>query len=501
MKRVVRQNHQPRQRSSGWLARVGRSVLHLGVWNKTVGLICIIGLCGALSLGDPLWLGVALFLAAVFDFQKRLDDGLPLVQVAGLIAVLQWVVGPVLAYRTDYDFGRYFMRVESDAYFSYVLPATSAFLIGLHLFGSRVNQRVLFARIPSEQGLVVGLLLNGCALAAEVAARMAPSSLSFVFFLLAQLRYVGMLYLFCWNSLWKWPVIAFFLLPLLLGSAESAMFHSLLIWGGILFCYWYALRKRQIYQKWVLLLVAALGAFTIQAVKGSYRAKVWHGEKGSLLDEATTFWSDWSNVTVDDTWGNVISRMNQGWIIAAIMANVPAAEPFAEGETIVEAARSALLPRFLDPDKAGGGGRSSFLRFTGLPLGQGTAMGISPLGESYANFGGYGGIVTLFVYGGLFGLIVTYCFRYASKHPDFIFWVPLVFYQSIKAESDFVTVLNQLSKGGVLAFACYWMMHYLLSPASKAPVPGIPSRTHGTQSGKPRHPHATISARSERHPE
>jgi len=41
---------------------------------------------------------------------------------------------------------------------------------------------------------------------------------------------------------------------------------------------------------------------------------------------------------------------------------------------------------------------------------------------------------------------------------QFLFWLPLIFYKAIKAETEFVTVLNQLTKGSLVAFTLHWLM-------------------------------------------
>jgi len=148
--------------------------------------------------------------------------------------------------------------------------------------------------------------------------------------------------------------------------------------------------------------------------------------------------------------------LNQGWIISAVIDHVPAEEPYADGETLKEAAKSALLPRFLAPDKKEAGGRENFRRFTGLEIGNETSMGISPLGEAYANFGNLGGTLLMMGFGGFFAVLFKLSLKFVAKQPAFFFWLPMLFYQSVKAETEFLVVLNQLSKGTVIALSLYY---------------------------------------------
>ena len=81
-----------------------------------------------------------------------------------------------------------------------------------------------------------------------------------------------------------------------------------------------------------------------------------------------------------------LPRMNQGGVVSRVMAHTPVAEPFANGETIVDTFIAVFLPRFLAPNKKKAGGRENYQRFTGFEIRPGTSINISPLGEMWANF-------------------------------------------------------------------------------------------------------------------
>ena len=183
---------------------------------------------------------------------------------------------------------------------------------------------------------------------------------------------------------------------------------------------------------------------------------------------------------------NVIARLNQGWIISAVIRNVPKSEDYANGETLVDALFGAFVPRFLAPDKVKAGGQVNFRRFTGMNIADSTSMAISPLGEAYANFGPRGGVLLIFGFGALFSLLYSFCLRYVVKHPAFLFWIPLIFYQAIKAETEFATVLNQLSKGAVVAFGLYWVITTYMMPFFFPPQARRRRRVAGVAAGSDR---------------
>jgi hypothetical protein len=446
------------------LSRAARALESRGAGAVSLGLILGIGFCGGFQLLPNGVLCTGLLGVVFYEFQKRLDQGLPLMQVAGILAVLQWVIGPYLSYNAVMVEGRYSMYVEEAQYFAFALPGTAAYLLGLLAFGYSIRQKEIVRSMDRRGYFELGIALNIAAIAARIVGGVAPGGLAFAFHLLSQVGYVGTIYLLFSKSPFRWPLILLSLLQLVRGSAESAMFHDMILWVALMFCYWYGTKSHSTTGKLALLSAVGLALFSIQAVKEDYRAKVWQGEEASFTEHIIDFWTGKKSVSKDEVMSNVIARLNQGWIISAVIRNVPDSEDFANGETLVDAFYGAFVPRFLAPDKAKAGGQVNFRRFTGLNIADSTSMAISPLGEAYANFGPRGGVALIFGFGMIFSLLYSLCLRYVVKHPAFLFWIPLIFYQAIKAETEFATVLNQLSKGAVVAFGLYWVITTHLMP-------------------------------------
>jgi hypothetical protein len=456
--------HSKRSKFIRLLSRAALALESRGASAVSLGLILFIGFCGGFQLAPNGMLCFGLLGVVFFEFQKRLDQGLPLMQVAGILSVLQWVIGPYLSYSTELVEGRYSMYVDEAQYFSFALPGTAAYLLGLLAFGYSIRQKEIVRSMDRRGYFELGIALNVAAVAAGVVGGRAPGGLAFAFHLLSQIGYVGTIYLLFSKSPFRWPLILLSLLQLVRGSAESAMFHDMILWVALMFCYWYGTKSHSTTGKLALLSAVGLGLFSIQAVKEDYRAKVWHGQDASFTGHIIDFWTGNEPVSGDEVLSNVIARLNQGWIISAVMNTVPKSVDYANGETIVDAFYGAFVPRFLAPDKAKAGGQVNFRRFTGLDIADSTSMAISPLGEAYANFGPQGGVALIFGFGMIFSLLYSFCLRYIVKHPAFLFWIPLIFYQAIKAETEFATVLNQLSKGAVVAFGLYWLITKHLMP-------------------------------------
>lgn len=466
-------------RQSRWKSWIRHALERRGASTFGISLIIVTGIMGMFQL-LPNGMSVFVTLAVVlFEFQKRLDQGVPLLQLTGLIAVLQWLVGPVLNYSSDMSFGRYSMYVPEDVYFSFAIPATTFFVSIMLVTGASVKQKNLLQSVKRNNFLTIGVCLNLAAIGADLAAPYAGGGLQFFFFLLSQTRYIGALYFLFSRSPLRLILAAASCFSLFSMSLAVGMFHDLILWTSIIFCYWFAQRRWPVQIKLFVLGLSAAVLFSIQVIKQEYREKIQLNEDPSIISLAVSYVTPGGKAWETDSLKMVITRLNQGWIISAVMANVPENEPFAEGATITEAVLVSLAPRFLWSDKKIAGGRDNFMKFTGLQIGRGTSMAISPLGEAYANFGVLGGTIFLCFFGAGFSLFYYGTLRYALKHPTFLFWIPLIFYQAIKAESEISVVLNQLTKGAFVAFTGHYLVGLIfpvryLEPTIPVVTQGLP---------------------------
>lgn len=439
------------------------SLLRLILEKQSASLygLVLVALCGLLGMTQAIaneLLVPVIVLVVMYEFQKRLDQGVPLLQLTALIAVLQWLLGPVLAYNSSNLFDRYDMYVTEDVYFRYALPATAFYVAVMLAVGASVKQRQLMQNLDRKNFVTIGIALNIISLGAAVAAPRFAGNVQFLLFLLSQLRYVGGLYLLFSRHELRLLMFGASLSPLLITSLSSGMFHDMILWFAIIFCYWFAQRKWLFAVKMLILFSAAFAMFSIQVVKQEYRQKMSKGEPASIVTLLGEYITPGGKAWENNAISLAVTRLNQGWIISAVMEHVPLEEPFCDGETLKDAVVSALVPRFLMPDKMTAGGRVNFRRFTGLEIADSTSMGISPLGEAYANFGEFGGTIVMVCYGAAFSGMFYLALLNVIRRPAFFFWLPLIFYQSIKAETEFVVVLNQITKGGLVAIVMYYLV-------------------------------------------
>jgi hypothetical protein len=173
----------------------------------------------------------------------------------------------------------------------------------------------------------------------------------------------------------------------------------------------------------------------------------------------------------DDVIPNLVVRINQGWIISSIMDYIPAQKDFVRGETVRESLEAAIYPRFLKKDKAKSGGQRNMLLYAGITLNQNTSMDISQVGEAWANYGMWGGILMMLCMG-LFMAVVFWIIEVrALKNPELILWIPFLFLQVVKAETSLVTMLNHLIKAALITWFFFLPpVQYLLTSIRDEPV-------------------------------
>jgi len=404
-------------------------------------------------------MGVALFIFFSLKFFFELGKTIEIRDLIITIALLQWIIGPLLKYYLSPDDIFYYMAVPEEEYISFAFPASLFFIIGLYFPG-------LYKRLDSDYHIKmthqllkkypnIDLILVGVGVIAGIAEDFVPISIRFFVFLLGGARFVGLFFLVLNDRKFKWQIFVAVLFWLFIETVRDAIFHELLLWLIFLFIILAFLYRFRTKQKLFFLIPLIVLAVLIQSLKFYFRAElgsyVGSFDRAGLFTEMVTKELQSGDKTF--SYGNfdaAIDRINQGWIVARIMRYTPYYEPFANGETIVDGIEASLVPRFLNPNKAQAGGRDNFERFTGKKLSDNTSMGLSPLGEAYANFGINGGIFFMFMLGLFYNFYMFILLRMTSRFPSLILWLPLLFLQVVKAETDFVVVLNHLVKATVV---------------------------------------------------
>ena len=406
-------------------------------------------------------IGLGIVVIVGIRFIQRLGQSVPILELMLLIAGLQWIIGPWIEYNFPTNHYKYYMYVPESTYMAIIVPAYGLFVLGV-LLGL---QKKGLGSIPVAQlqrykqyGVMIFLIGVGFDL---ISSRL-PGTLAFFGFIVANFKFAGAIILFFSEDPKLKKIFYFSLVYLFVRAVQAAMFHDLVLWSVFFYMFW-ALKfqpsKQQIYGT---IVVGLLSLSTLQTIKAAYRAKVWEGFQGNKLELFATLFVEAlffeeSQSTGDDLSGEENNvRLNQGWIISAILDEIPSRVPFQKGSTITEAVMASISPRFLNPNKKQAGGKENFEKFTGLSLGKNTSMGISIVGEAYGNFGKWGGMLFM----GVWGWFLAWYWKLLSKQIQnnllFLAFLPIIFLQVVKAETELVVVLNHLIKASIVVFLFFW---------------------------------------------
>jgi len=409
-------------------------------------------------------LGVGLFSFLLWRILLELGNGFPFDTLIALVASLQWIIGPILAYSGWSNHYKYHIYVDEAEYMSLAVPGIYCFSIGLFLMRRRSDSwffPVQIAKIHElmarHKSLPMYFIATGVCF--SVLRGWTPPVLNFPMFVLSNIKYIGIIYMLFSDHRQKWLIMGIGIVFTALSSLQHAMFHDLLLWSVILMMYACVIARPSISQKLLFLVIVVAMSISIQLVKRDFREYVWKGYEGNKIALFADLLEDkLADTTSEGTAGAIepmVIRINQGWIVSRIMERVPDHIPYAGGETVKDALKATLLPRFLAPGKTKAGGKKNYEQFTDYTLNN-TSMGISLLGEGYANYGTTGALIFLFITGLAVSSIIHFVRRASFNYPALILWIPLILLHAIKAETELVVVLNYVVKSAILTFLFLW---------------------------------------------
>jgi hypothetical protein len=433
--------------------------------------VLVLGIAGAAAFmtisfyeKDSWWIGFGIFVTiAVLMHTFMIARDVPWIPgMVAAVALIQWVIAPWAAYYVPPDASVFDMVLRPNEYFAYAVPATILFTVGLYLPMWRVGRYTRDKRPFNEPTTFRSTcdVMIGIGTVAFLVLPSMPMAYHYSVELLTYLAFVGAYGLMLVDRKgWGWRLL--FVLGIRMAiSTGSGLFHEFMLWlaySAALFIY-----ARRVRLRTVLLILAVGGFFVgvLDEAKLAFRKAIavapdmTVGQRFAQLGEAVV---DQAQQPVETFTGPALShfvtRLNQGWIIARVMYWVPSNEPYANGETIVNAFRIAFVPRILDPGKYEAGGVEYFERFTGFRLYNNTSMNLSVAGEMYANFGALGGFAGVFLFGFGLGMIYRLFAQAAQKSVLWWAWAPYVLLYAMMAENGIGEGVNQFAKSFLVMIA------------------------------------------------
>ena len=427
------------------------------LWLASITFVALLGLA---RTDVTLWPAMGLlFTSLVFGHMcMTASRFVAFPDLIALAACLQWVVAPWLADAYPPTLPMFRNSLPASEYLQYALPATIAIWVGLHLLPSRYLDRhawspALEPLTPRVRRTLDGIILLG--LAARIFSSSAPPALAFLVYLLASFRFFAALGWMVTRTP-GWPIrVAVVFALLLFEQTAAGVFYLAVHWGGY-FVLVYAFMARWRWKLGVLVVAGLVLLGGLQQIKPAYRERIqatWYEPVDAVRLFGSMVWDrvrGENQPDVQSDFGDTLVRFNQGWIISRIMAHVPREEPYARGQTIADAIMFSILPRFLFPDKASGVSHVIFTQYTGVVLGDNTNMGLGIIGEMYANFSFWGGIVATFLYGLLLGGV--FCFFASRAQLNPLWWAvgSIVLLPAVEPGINIEDISNHVVKGAIV---------------------------------------------------
>lgn len=392
-----------------------------------------------------------------------LGNRIVLLEIISLIAVLEVLFVPVVHYR----FAPASMPIPEVDYFSYALPAVVGFVACMDHFSSWASKPhpAYFAPIKAylRGNSLTGFGLIAVGVLGSVGETAAPLALKNVCHLLGSLLFVGVLYVVFSDSRRKLLAIGTALVTLAYQSVQGGMFGDLFFWAVLYVVVILAGMsvRMPLLAKVGLLTAGCFLTLIIQSIKFEYRQKTWgltagerSGDAGLMNDLLVNRIQNVGALLNPDVLLLFSTRFNQGFYIGQTIGHVPRYEPYAEGEVLMNLI-TPVVPRFLWEDKPLSNGMANMHRFTPTVLKDGHNVDISPIGEGYANFGRWGGLLFVLLYGSLLGFVYQRVFAIARETPTVILWLPKLFFTCMTMETSLFAAWGGLAQSILFVFFLY----------------------------------------------
>ena len=402
------------------------------------------------------------FIVWLFHSINLTNNGLIIRNIFIIFLGLQYLFGSFLAYDYDVD-SIYSMVIPAQEYFSFAIPGV--LLIGLGLFynTNKTNEDIVFNKSTIDYEQLDKRLFTKLfyiSFLFDFLPFSPPESLAFVFYSISSFKYIYVCYSLIAHKKLNYFMIIIPILYLASRSLGSGMFHDFVTWLVFIGLSYSIRLKPNLFQKLIAIISFVLLVIVIQLSKHNFRAAIL----GSTNSESrvkifkNTAESELDAFDKNSLTSNIV-RINQGWIAARAMNYVPEKINHAGFDLISQYTEAAILPRILAPNKLKAGDRELLSKYTGIFLSVGTSMGIGILGDAWASFGYFGGLVMLFC----FGLLLNYSLKYfeflIKKFPLVYFLLPIVYYYPIRPDCETQTSFGHLVKTTFLVsiIAFYFM--------------------------------------------
>jgi hypothetical protein len=434
------------------------------------------------------WYGpllLILFVSLIIMMLDNLGKGIVLREIIALHSSFVCLIMPLVGYELFPEtspLAHLFLRwmpVPYEQYFGFALPAISGFVLFLCWplrgkytdHGASLNRVLAKAKSIAEHKATIGCTLMIVAVFAFEGYSYLPNTLQFAFLLFYFSGFAGLLYVYYAKTFRfrKWA-LGLFSAFIFMTTLNSGMFTIEAYMGMTLLSFFFLGRKTHLLKKLALVVVGIFILLIVQMVKPVFRKQIWlnnyQGNRAALFADLFVDKVEHFSLDSTDVFFPVYYRTNQGFNVAMVMRRFPYLHPYDGGVNLGTALASALVPRFLWPDKPEAGGKFNMEYYTGQHI-VGFSTNVGPLGEAWGSFG-MGGIAFMCCLGFVVRMAYRQVFVTAWKMPLILFWLAFFFYQvTYSAETDTLQIMNSLTKSALFFFLLYKIKPALMTETPK----------------------------------
>ncbi len=383
---------------------------------------------------------------------------LPIKELFFSLYSLQYLFSPAFMYNGLEYYTEYKMKIPVDVYYSYAIPLLIFFSLGFAVFFDPTKLKIERSKIDIwlNANPRIPYYLIGVGFISPLFYFVLPASFNFIVYISEALKFIGLFILISSSTKPKIGLLIIIFAGLFISAFVGGMFHDLLTWLimlGLILNYRY---RPSISLKILGVFVFVIFSMFIQLIKDSLRVRIWEQQENVTLDLLKSVSGDAEESKGSffslEALGPTLNRINQGWVLASTLENVPANIEHSNGRLIREYLIAATMPRFLLPDKMNGGDTKYFNMYSGHFAGSGTVMVLGIPTEAYVEFEGYGAFIYIFFFGVLYGWILSVFTKKSEDFPILAIFTILVFIYPMRPDCDTQTGLGHLFKTSILLY-------------------------------------------------
>lgn len=367
---------------------------------------------------------------------------------AMFLYAVNYVFSPTMTYQLDQTLLTYPMKIGAVDYFSIAIPGFMCFYFGMYFFKTRIfSPRMEKVKRDARHNKSLLVIFVAVGLTLRLISSDLPSELAFFAYLVSSLRFVGAFALFALDSKKYWTWVAAVLMVELYLSAIAGMFHDSVMWTLFFALFFVYITKPSISLRLIGISGCVVFILFIQVLKGAYRsnvAKTGSSDFGLVLETSSQVSDD---IGSEDNILGSLNRGNQAWIFASTKDRMDRIGDFQGTYILGIYIETALLPRFLAPDKLKSGEKKIFNKFSGHTLNSNTSMGLGVFADGYIAYGYWGTLFFAFGLGLLFNLTFLIIESWTKLSEFYVLMVlPLLNY-AVRPDCELQTTINHLVKG------------------------------------------------------